>query len=683
MIGNMSSRLGIKLFIMLTAVITLSIAPLVYISLKAVNRYGNEAAALSEQQIRSNAFSYLKRITKERAERYQGFFDRVRASAGMLGTHASTIYSDLDYFSGKPRYRGHYAILPQNGIWASTINDPLISMYWGAAYLGAEAQRQLDALTHMTPLFIRALDENPEVLASHMITTSGIGQYCTHHEQNKKTVLNLPPISVFDLRDGAPVTIFSRSEETDSGVRWTDVYKDDVNEGLMLTASAPIYDDSGTFRGITGIDVPLDTIIEDILAIDEPDLENTILFAFLTDRDGRLIAFPEKYYKIFGISFDPGHLIDSSDSLELNLADSGKREIRDLGTLITGGRESFSRIDLKGDQLFVATRRLPELDWVFALVARQSDMFASVEKSRATLEKTTRSMELNGLLFSFLTILTALAIVFLSVKYLVKPLRTLAAATTQVAGGDLSVRCPVTNRDETGVLAASFNSMVERLQQAQEIQLRKSLEEKEILLKEIYHRTKNNMLVIISMLDLQVQDVEDERILSIFRDTEDRIRAMALVHEKLYQSQDLSEIDLGSYLEEVSRSLVGNMVPDGRVRLNSTVEPVPITIDYAIPLGLVINEIVTNALKHAFPEGRSGTVSLELKRAQGKKILIEISDDGVGLPERVDIHENSSFGLQLVNSLVRVQLRGEVSAECRGGTTFFIAFEEPAETKRI
>ena len=472
MMEKISSQLGIKLFITLTAVIILSIAPLAYISLKAINRYANEVSAVSEQQTRLQAFSYLKTITRERADRYQNFFDRIRASAGMLSTHASTIYSDLNYFSEKPRYRSRYAILPQSGIWANTINDPLVSMYWGSPDLGAEAQEQLDALTHMTPLFIRVLDENPEVLASHMITTSGIGQYCTYHEQNKKTVLNLPPLSVFDLRDGQPVTIFTRSKDLTPGVRWTDVYKDDVNDGLMLTASASIYDDSGTFRGITGIDVPLDTIIEDILAVDEPDSEKTVLFAFLMDNNGRLIAFPEKYYKTFGISFDPGRFSDSSDSLELTLADSSITEIRELGFVIAGGKESFSRLDLKDDPLIVATSRLPELDWVFALVARQNDMFAAVIKSRSTLEKTIRAMELNGLQLCLLTISAALAIVFLSVKYLVTPLRTLAAATTRVARGDLSVRCPVTTRDETGVLAASFNAMVERLQQAQERQQR-------------------------------------------------------------------------------------------------------------------------------------------------------------------------------------------------------------------
>lgn len=858
MIHKILSRLGIKLFILLTAVITLSIAPLAYTSLKAINRYGNEVSVLNEQQIRSQAFSYLKQITRERAYRYQAFFDRIGASAGMLSSHASTIYSDINFFSNNPLYQNHYDILLQNGFWGNSISDPVISVYWGSPELGVDVKTELDALTHMMPLFTRVLDENPEVLASHMITVSGIGQYCTYREKNKEMALNLPPLSVFDLRDGEPVTLFTRSADVSRGVRWTDVYKDDTSEGLALTASAPIYDSGGLFRGITGIDVPLSTVVEDILNIDVLDPENAILFAFLTDNDGRLIAFPEPYYKHFGMTFDPDLFNHSSDSLKLNLADSTKNEVREFAAMITSGQETFSKLDTEDGSLFIATSRLPNLDWVFGLVVRQSDMFASVEKSRTSLNKTIRTMELNGLLLSVMTILSALVIVFLSVKYLVMPLRTLAAATQKVAGGDLSVRCPVTTRDETGVLASSFNTMVERLKQAQErqeqyadslqveveqrnrelvekkdelevtidllkkeverrqiisealrnsqqqyydtleankagiyiitdgvfnyvnqslaalmrtspeelvglspldfisqedkalvaenmkkryrgieippyrvrcvntdgktfygevwaktttwqnrtalvgtitdvsniqqneeklriqdIQLHKSLQEKEILLKEIYHRTKNNMLVIISMLELQVQDIDDERIVSIFRDTEHRIRAMALVHEKLYQSQDLSEIDLGSYLEEVVHSLVGNMVLAGKIHLSIEVEPTPINIDYAVPLGLVVNEIVTNSVKHAFPGSRTGTLSLRLSRDQGTKIRLEIGDDGVGLPESVSIQECSSFGMQLVNSLIKVQLRGKVSVDRRGGSHFLIVFDEPLNATRV
>jgi len=858
MINKLSSRLGIKLFILLTAVITLSIGPLAYTSLRAISRYGEDVSAISEQHIRSQAFSYLKKITRERANRYQSFFDRISASAGLLSSQAATIYSNIPFFAEKPLFQNNHSLHQPNGFWTNSIDDPVVSIFWGAAEFEEQIRRELDALTHMSPLFQRVLEENQDVLASHMITMSGIGLYCSERQKSKEMVMDLPPLSVFDLRDGEPVTIFTRSANPSAGIRWTKVYKDDASEGLALTASASIYDDSGVFRGITGIDVPLDTVIEDILNIDDLDPENTILFAFLTDKDGRLIAFPQDYYEQFGIPYDSTKFIDSSDSLQLSLADSSLDVVRKLGMLIQGGQETFSTLDMEEGPLFVSTSRLPDLDWVFGLAVRQRDMFASVEVSRATLIKTIRTLEVNGIFLTLLTVLIALAIVFLSVKYLVMPLKTLATATKQVAGGDLSVRCPVTTRDETGVLAESFNAMVERLQATQErrqqyadsledeveqrtselvekkselevtidllkveverrqiisealrnsqqryyetleanragiyiitdglfnyvnqsladlfrsspselighdpleyvadedlsltrenmekryrgidippyrircvasdgtmfiaevwskltswenkealvgtitdvsniqqneeklveqdIQLRKSLEEKEILLKEIYHRTKNNMLVIISMLELQMQDMDDERILSVFRDTENRIRAMALVHEKLYQSQDLSEIDLGIYLEEVVHSLVGNMVMAGKCTVEIAAEPTPINIDYAVPLGLVINEIVTNSLKHAFPGRKTGTIYLDLKKVGERKIRIKIGDNGIGLPDAVTIHETGSFGVQLISSLIKMQLKGDIEIEREDGTSYLIVFDIPTSTRRI
>lgn len=858
MVDRLSSRLGVKLFILLTAVITLSIVPLAYTSLKAISSYGTEVSELHEHQIRTHAFSYLKRITRERAARYQALFTRMSGSAGLLGSLAATIYSDLSFYSTRPMYGYQYSILPENGFWANSINDPVISLYWGSEEIHDEAREELRALTHMTPLFTQILEENPEAIASHMITMSGIGQYCTHEQKNKETAFSLPPLSLFDLRDGEPVTVFTRSADLSAGVRWTNVYKDDVNEGLMLTAAAPIYTADGMFHGVTGIDVPLNTIVEDILRIDEAEPERTILFAFLLDNNGRLIAFPESYYERFGLSFDPGEFTDSSDSLTLSLTDSRSQEIRELAAVLTSGTETFSNITMDDGSYYVATSRFSDLDWVFGVVVRQSDMFASVEQSRSTLKNTIRSMEIKGLILSCLTIFVALAIAFLSVKYLVMPLRTLVLATRKVAAGNLSVRCPVTTRDETGLLADSFNTMVERLQLAQEqqkqyadslevkverrsselvekkdelettidqlkreverrqiisealknsqqqyyetleaniagiyiisdglftyvnqsladllgtipdklvglsplefvveedrsivvedvkrrfkgedlapyrvrcaavdgttfygeiwgkitawqsrtalvgtvtdvsniryneekikvqdMQLRKSLEEKEILLKEIYHRTKNNMLVIISMLELQIQDIDDERILSIFNDTENRIRAMALVHEKLYQSQNLSEIDLGTYLEEVVHSLVANMAAAGKIGLSIRVEPAPINIDYAVPLGLVINEIVTNSVKHAFPNEKTGTVSLSLRKIADKEIELEIGDNGIGLPDDVDIYKSGSFGMQLIKSLIEVQLRGVVSVKRNGGTIYLITLKQPATTTRI
>jgi len=860
MINKIKSHLGVKLFILLAIVITLSIVPLTYVTLRAINDYGEKVAELNEVQIRSQTFSYLKEIVRERADRYEAVFGRIAASAGILGSYASAIYSDMGNHSPRLFDSPQFYLLPQNKIWAGLIDDPVVTLYWGAAELEPDIKDEISALSHMTPLFTRILTENPEALASHSISVTGIGQYCTDDLKAKSTVFNLPPVAEFDLRDGEPMTIFTKSENVSSEVRWTDIYKDDVIDGLMLTASAPVYDNKGVFRGVTGIDVPLDNVIGDILYSDKSRWsEEVILFSFLLDRNGKIIAIPQPYYSFFGISVDKSGLINSGDRLDAALADSEKIDVREFARNLKGQENNLSKIYHENEAYFVVTHRMTKSSWILGVVVRENDMLSSIRESAVALKSTTRNIQIRSVILFLLTGCVAIVIVFVRVRYLVLPLRNLAGATERVAGGNLFVRCPVTTSDEVGLLADSFNAMVGRLQLAQNKQkryaealeseverrnielgdkkgelevtiqlldkeverrqiisealknsqqqyydtleasmagvyiiengfftyvnssmadmfratreeligsasgdmvcnddrplvaentrlrlqghnippytiqwirkdgttfygevwgkiavwqkkhvmvgtindvssiklkekllkvqdqrLQKSLDEKEVLLKEIYHRTKNNMLVIISLLDLQVQDIEDEQVRTLFLETENRIKAMALVHEKLCQSQNLSEIDLGSYLKEIAESLLATMVVDNRVKLLSSFEPVAINIDYAVPLGLVVNEIVTNAVKHAFPGNHSGSIYLNVEQSQEGEIVLAIGDDGVGLPEYIDVQNSTSFGMRIIiTSLVKMQLKGTLTVNRENGTRYLIKFPEPKAIKRI
>jgi two-component sensor histidine kinase len=218
----------------------------------------------------------------------------------------------------------------------------------------------------------------------------------------------------------------------------------------------------------------------------------------------------------------------------------------------------------------------------------------------------------------------------------------------------------------------------------QDRQLQESLEEKEVLLKEIYHRTKNNMLIIISMLELQSNDIEDRRLKTIFLEMEHRIRSMALVHEKLYQSQNLAQLDGGSYLKDVAESLLSSMVLDGRITLQTHTEPVAVNIDYAIPLGLVANEIITNSIQHAFPGKKSGTISIYFEKRDTDTLVLTIADNGIGLPAEVDPENSSSFGMGIIiNTLVKLQLKGCIAIERSNGTRYIISFPEPQTANRI
>lgn len=212
-----------------------------------------------------------------------------------------------------------------------------------------------------------------------------------------------------------------------------------------------------------------------------------------------------------------------------------------------------------------------------------------------------------------------------------------------------------------------------------EEQIKAALREKEVLLREIHHRVKNNLQVMSSLLSLQADYIQDAHTLALFRETQSRLRSMALIHEELYQSHNLSEINYNDYIEKLTANLFQAFSANPNIQLQLELAPVRFGIDTAIPCGLIINELVTNALKYAFPKQRSGTILVELiseKIAGDQPVFtLKILDNGIGLPESVDIENTETLGLQLVNILVN-QLKGTLCLNRQGGTGFTIRFSE-------
>ena len=217
-----------------------------------------------------------------------------------------------------------------------------------------------------------------------------------------------------------------------------------------------------------------------------------------------------------------------------------------------------------------------------------------------------------------------------------------------------------------------------------EEEIKRSLREKETLLAEIHHRVKNNMQIVSSLLSLQSKDIEDERALSLIKNCEDRIRSMSLVHEKLYLSKDLSSIDFHDYMEDLSARLFQIHRVDSRVvSFSSQIKDVSFNIETAIPLGLIINELISNALKHAFPEGKKGSIAVELTQDKKREeYILTVTDDGIGFPEVTDYRNTETFGLQLVDMLTE-QFHGTMELDRTKGTSFRITFREQKYRKRI
>jgi len=204
--------------------------------------------------------------------------------------------------------------------------------------------------------------------------------------------------------------------------------------------------------------------------------------------------------------------------------------------------------------------------------------------------------------------------------------------------------------------------------------MERNLHEKEVLLKEVHHRVKNNLQIVSSIFSLQTAHVEDDpRILGLLRDSRDRIRSMSFIHESLYQNNDLSSVDLADYMQGLGRNLMMSYSLSGKVRLEADLERVDLVLDQAIPCGLLLNELISNALKHAFPDDRAGTIHMGL-RADGDRVTITLRDDGVGLPKGFDPVRDANLGLELVHTLVE-QLDGRLEMTGDSGVAYLLTFE--------
>ncbi|MDX2100420.1 MAG: histidine kinase dimerization/phosphoacceptor domain -containing protein [Leptolyngbyaceae cyanobacterium bins.59] len=345
-----------------------------------------------------------------------------------------------------------------------------------------------------------------------------------------------------------------------------------------------------------------------------------------------------------------------------------------------------------GQKHYITLLPLNYADWVGGIIVPESAYMGEIDRN---------NQALFFVLSGFIVLIAGLAI-FQAERVIGQPLQQLLKAVNTVESGAEVANLDVTihRDDEFGLLARSFEQMAQEVQarerdlefrvqerteeltEAQQI-LEASLREKEVLLKEIHHRVKNNLQIITSLLRLQSRSINNEEALKIFDDSQNRIRAMALIHEKLYQSPDLGRIDFDAYVRNLATELAHSYLLNIQtIQLKFDLNQIRLGIDKALPCGLMISEIISNALKHGFPSGRSGVIFVGMYQdSQGRYELI-VRDDGIGIPDTVDFDQTQSLGLKLVRSLTR-QLRGTVDLHREQGTEFRIQFtDESPSSKR-
>lgn len=241
---------------------------------------------------------------------------------------------------------------------------------------------------------------------------------------------------------------------------------------------------------------------------------------------------------------------------------------------------------------------------------------------------------------------------------------------------------PLPIRNVLESMSSQIGDVIARLRA--EEQIKKSLHEKDVLLREIHHRVKNNMQIINSLLNLQAAQVKNKEYAGILKESQERIKSMSLVHEHLYRSLDLAHIDLTGYIKTLTNSLFRSYgVDTNRITLELDIEKIFLTIDVAIPCGLIINELVSNSLKYAFPDERKGNIKIALHSIDKNKIEIDISDNGTGIPEDIDLNKSKTLGLHLVTLLAQEQLKGDIKFDRTEGTRFIIHIEKERERASI
>jgi two-component sensor histidine kinase len=259
---------------------------------------------------------------------------------------------------------------------------------------------------------------------------------------------------------------------------------------------------------------------------------------------------------------------------------------------------------------------------------------------------------------------------------LVSPDLSAEEALTRLIGSGTHYALVVDERNLLGVISLQHLQEYGQVAERERVEetFKASLRQQEVLLREVHHRIKNNLQIISSLLDIQASTVEDPHMVEMFMDIQNRVISMALIHETLYQSGDLRMVNFGVYVrtlaEQIFRSY--NVVPD-RIALQIRAEEVMLDPNQAIPCGLILNELLSNCLKHAFPDERGGEIHIELLSDAAPRVTMIVRDTGIGFPAGVDSRHPATLGLQLVHGLTE-QLGGRLETENNGGTTFKLTF---------
>ncbi|PUE67457.1 histidine kinase dimerization/phosphoacceptor domain -containing protein [Arcobacter lacus] len=290
------------------------------------------------------------------------------------------------------------------------------------------------------------------------------------------------------------------------------------------------------------------------------------------------------------------------------------------------------------------------------------------------------------ILFLLPETLLAIGISFLLILFffrrIINNINTLTKTAIKVNNGEKNIRSNVKGDDAIGILGKSFDCMLDNFENNIKIldekviertkEITKSLEEKEILLKEIHHRVKNNLALTISLIELQEEEIEDKKTKKVLVDITERIYTMELLHRKLYESTNLNKIPFDSYVMDLIETISKSYDKEKNVRIKASIENIDLNIETAMPYGIILNELITNSFKYAFKKQNEPKLEITISKQNNDEILLILKDNGEGLSKDFSKLSNETLGLRLINMIVSFQLMGKITYEFDNGAKFTI-----------
>ncbi|SDT95605.1 ATP-binding protein [Desulfobacula phenolica] len=681
-----------KLFVFICLILFLIIVPFFYIAKLSLTEFGTYAYAVNKKQIKDMSNSYLSRIVAEQADTYDQIFKRIKTASALLGSNATSVYHNIDVLCKVP-IKGtlNFQKTQESRIFLNPQQEPVVICYWGKGAIGDEIKNELNALSHFEPILMKTKELVSESFATHIVTTSGIGCYYSLDAKSKNACYNFLVSTEFDLRNSEPATVFTKQEIKYRDTQWINIYKSNVIDGLLLTASTPIYDQTGELKGATGIDIPVENIVRD-LTEGAVIAGMNILFAFLQNREGKIIAFPSEFFDLFGLDIDLRHDKNSSDIFNYNLKDSSIEAIQ----RISPGEPDFHRgvveLVINNEKYLLAIGCLESVEWYLVLVTREADLITSVNKTGFALKKTLAAIWTDFIRYCLLIVVIALMLVCFAIRIFISPIKQFIAATHRVASGDFTLIPQTGREDEVGKLFLSFNSMVEQLRISGKIENEHALELKHRIRLRTNELEKSNAQLIKIKNDLEktvakrtgqlkrlneylvyTEERERKAIASDLHDSVTQTLAMSIfklknIRESGTGMDEMDFSELQTYLEQAIkeiRSLIYQLSPpilddfDIELALGFLIEEInakhhshiyyinniedQVSLDQAVKITLyrAVNELISNILKH------SGSKNAEIEILNTKDaIQVRVEDKGVGFDvDMVMSKDSHGFGL--------------------------------------